>query len=461
MEEMKVQVNDWTETQKKVIVEIPADRVQPEVEKRFKSVAKKARIKGFRPGKAPVSLIKSLYGKIIEEEVAQDLINETFKEVLASQQIKPLSQADVEEFHYTEDGGFAYTTIVEVAPEFDVTGYKGMELTAPKPDKPIEEALQDYLEKLRKENEEFIDVDESLSEGLIAVLDAFVIDPTTGQIDEENSITGLNCKIGSGEFDLNVERQLIGMKPGEKWIIEASFDQDDAIMESWKGKTLKLEIHLREVLRTELPELNDKFAKDLGFESLEELTRVSREKIETNRQAQRKDFLEKQIRQKLLELHNVPVPRKAVRDKVEEQIRNLDLQFRRHGIRLPDSVLKSRESKERMEPEAEIEVKYELILDKIAKKEGISLSEEEEREIVESVARMIKVDAEDVQNTLTKHPYFDKLRQYKLNEKVIDWLIENAIIVENATPESGEVAESTASQTIEESRQDFQEERGN
>ncbi len=456
MEEMKVQVSDWTETQKKVVVEIPADRVKPEVEKRYKSVAKKVHIKGFRPGKAPLSLIKNLYGRVIEEEVAQNLINETFKEVLESEQIKPLAQADLEEFHYTEDGGLAYTTIVEVAPEFEVTGYKGMELKAPKPDKPIEEAVQEYLDRLRAENVEYISIDESLSEGLIAVLDAFLIDPATGQIDMGNSIKGIESEIGSGDFDPNVERQLIGMKPGEKWIIEATFGEESAPVESWKGKTVKLEIHLREILKKELPELNDKFAKDLGFESLEELKQVTREKIERDREAFRREYLGRQIKQKLLETHNIPVPKKAVKSKVEEEIANLDLQLRRQGIRLPDSFLNSTESRERMEPEAEVEVKYELILDRIAQKEQITLSEEEEREIIDSLARMINVNTEDIRDKITQHPYFDKLKRYRLHSKVLDWVMENAVIVENADSESDSAAASS-DEHKEESQKDFQE----
>jgi|GEM_PF-756875 trigger factor len=443
---MRVQVSDWTETQKKVTVEIPANEVQPEIEKRYRQVAKKAYIKGFRPGKAPISLIKSLYGKAIEGEVAQDFINKTFPEVLETQQIKPLAQADLEDFHYTEEGGLVYITTVEVPPSFEATGYKGIELEAPRELKAIDELLEEELERLRNENAAYVHLkNESVAEGLVAVCDITRSDMATGHSEEdlqdgEKELQDMEIEVGSGKFNSEIERQIIGMKPGETWLLEITFG-DDAPVKTWCNQTVKLEITLKEILKKQLPDLNDDLAKEIGYSSLDELKEALRNRIEKMREDNRRYFLETQVQKKLIEIHNFPLPEKAVERKIEEQISNLRLQFERQGIRLPAEVFQSAESKERMKPEAEMALKLDLIMDKIAQQEGITLSQEEEQEIVDSLVKMLGDSGENMREEIPKHPYFEKLKEAKLYEKTMNWIIENAVIVENSKGDDTEKAE--------------------
>jgi trigger factor len=442
---MRVQVSDWTETQKKVTVEIPASEVQPEIAKRYKLIAKKAHIKGFRPGKAPISLIKSLYGKAIEGEVAQDLINKTFPQALETQQIRPLAQADLEDFHYTEEGALVYVTTVEVAPSFEATGYKGMELEAPKETKSIDELLEEELEKLRNENAEYVPLNESVAEGLVAVCDIkrtdVPADHSKEEATEENEyLQDMEIEVGAGEFSPEIERQIIGMKPGETWVLEITFG-DNAPLKAWSNQTVKLEITLKDVLKKKLPELNDDFAKELGHSSLEELKNSLRKRLEEMRKDTRRYFLETQVQKKLLELHDFPLPEKAVLRKIEEQLSSLRLQFERQGIRLPAEVFRSTESKERMKPEAEMALKLDIIMDRIAQQEGITLSQEEEQEIVDSLVKMLGDSGESMREEIPKHPYFEKLKEAKLYEKTMNWIIENAVIVENSKGDNTEKAE--------------------
>lgn len=426
---MKIQVSDWTETQKRVVVEIPAEKVQPEIDRRYRSVAKKAHIKGFRPGRAPVSLIKSLYGGVIQEEVAQKFIDETFSEVLESQQLKPIAQSDLEEFHYTEDGDLVYTVVVYVTPEFEVSGYKGMELRAPKQQKSVDEMIEEEINRIRRENAEYISIDESLSDGLIALCDIRRIDKSQEEKVEGDDLNDTEFEIGSGEFNPDIERQMIGMKPGEKWILELSFGEN-APSRRWENQSVRLEIHLKDVLKRKLPEPNDELARLLGYSSFEDLREELKSNIEKRLESEKKYFLERQIRSKLLEMHNFQVPEKAVQQSIEEKISNIKLQFSRQGIRLPDHIFKSSESKERLRPEAEIEIKYEIILDRIAAREGITLSPEEEKEIIESVVKTIGEGDEAIREKIVKHPYFERLKRYRLHEKVGQWIVENAVIVE-------------------------------
>ncbi|MCX7823718.1 MAG: trigger factor [Syntrophobacterales bacterium] len=438
---MKVQVSDWTDTQKRVVVEIPAEKVQPEIDKRYRSIAKSARIKGFRPGKAPVSLIKSLYGGIIQEEIAQKLIEETFHDALESQQLKPIAQSDLEEFHYTEDGDLVYTVIVYVAPEFEISTYKGMEIKVPKQQKSIDELVVEELEHIRKEQANYVSTNESLSEGLLAICDIRRIDTqqVEGELGKEN-LEGIEIEIGSGKFHSDVERQMVGMKPGEKWILEFSFGKNAPVPE-WTDQTVKLEIYLKDVMKIELPEVDDELAKAVGYSSLEELKQELRKRIEERRERERRYLVEVQLKSKLLEAHDFQLPEKAIQRVIEEKINNIDLQLRRQGLKIPDNFLRSEESRDRIRPEAEVDLKYELILDRIAQQEGIDLTEAEEQEIVDLIVKTMGETEEA--HDFSKNPYFKRLRQYKLHEKVVDWLVKNTVIIEESESVSQEETHKT------------------
>jgi trigger factor len=187
--------------------------------------------------------------------------------------------------------------------------------------------------------------------------------------------------------------------------------------------------------------LNVDFAKELGHSSLEELKNSLRKRLEEMRKDTRRYFLETQVQKKLLELHDFPLPEKAVLRKIEEQLSNLRLQFERQGIRLPAEVFRSTESKERMKPEAEMALKLDIIMDRIAQQEGITLSQEEEQEIVDSLVKMLGDSGESMREEIPKHPYFEKLKEAKLYEKTMNWIIENAVIVENSKGDNTEKAE--------------------
>jgi trigger factor len=124
---MNVSLTDVSPSQKKIEVQIPGSKVTEELEKRLRDLAKKTKVKGFRPGKVPVSIIKSYYGKAVEHEVSTYFIQETFEDALKETDLKPLTQADVNESHFEEDGAFTYTALVDICPPFELPDYKGLQ----------------------------------------------------------------------------------------------------------------------------------------------------------------------------------------------------------------------------------------------------------------------------------------------------------------------------------------------
>ena len=131
-------------------MEIPESRVAEEFDKKYRDLAKKSKIKGFRPGKVPRSIIKSYYGKAVEHEVSSQFIQETFPEALKETDLKPLTQADVSESHFEENGSFSYTALVDICPPFELPVYKGLKIHKP-PVEVTDEQIQAELDRLRPE----------------------------------------------------------------------------------------------------------------------------------------------------------------------------------------------------------------------------------------------------------------------------------------------------------------------
>jgi len=127
---MKVSVSDLSPTQKKLQVVVPAEQVQPELDKRYLELAKKVRLKGFRPGKIPRGIIKNYYGKSIESEVSSQFVHSSYPQALEESSLKPLAEAEIEELSFADDGTFTYSALVEVCAPFVIEGYKGLEVSA-------------------------------------------------------------------------------------------------------------------------------------------------------------------------------------------------------------------------------------------------------------------------------------------------------------------------------------------
>lgn len=129
---MNVSVVDLSANQKKLQVRIPALRVQDELDKRYRDLAKNIRIKGFRPGKVPRHIIKSYYGKTIESELSSQFIQESYEDALGEASLKPLVEADVSEMHFEDDGTFTYSALVDVAPPFQLEEYRVSRCSGPR-----------------------------------------------------------------------------------------------------------------------------------------------------------------------------------------------------------------------------------------------------------------------------------------------------------------------------------------
>lgn len=433
--EMNVSVVDVSANQKKLQVEIPADRVREEVESRYRDLSQKARIKGFRPGKVPRSILKSYYGKSIENEVSSQIIQDTFGDALEKADLKPLVEADVSETRFEENGSFTYVAIVDVCPPLELEGYKDLKVYRP-PVEISEEQEKEELERLRERYAELSSVEEDrpIQEGDIVVTD---FTPwVDGNIFEKGKTTDYMMDVGKNTIHPDFDKNIIGHKPGETFSFETEYPSDAPTPEI-AGKRVRFDVTVKELKEKKLPELDDEFAKEAKFDSLDELKSSIRERLQKAAEGRAKADIRKQISDQLLQKFSFELSPKVVNREVEHMIAMLQGQFRSQGLNIDTSKFDTPEIRAEYAPQAEKNLRRQLLLQEISKLENIELTDEEKDAIYKETAQYFRMDVERFKREYGDSGFVAQALESKLNEKVLDFLADQAEVTDTP-PEEGE-----------------------
>ncbi len=423
--DMKVSVVDLSTNQKKLQVEIPASNVQMEIEKKYRDLAKQVRIKGFRPGKVPRSILKSYYGKAVEGEVSNELIQGTFSDALTQSELKPLAEADVSEMRFEDDGAFSYEAIVDVPPPFEVEGYKGVEVKRPAIDA-SDEKVDAEVQRLREQQATLSDLgeDRAIEEG-----DVLVVDYTPfvdGEAFQRGAGTDRMIEVGRKSIHPDFDGHLVGRKAGDSFSFEVEYPSD-ATPGEIAGKTVKFEVTVKSAKKKVLPELDDAFAKAAGkHENIEALRTAIRERVEKSEQARATGEVRQQIRDQLLEKTPMELPPKAIERETEMMVTQFKHQFESQGLKIDTSKILTPEVREEYRKEAEKNIRWRLILDEIARLEDIAITDEELEEIYGEVARLLRKDIDTIKSLYADNSIVEQLKSNKLQEKVLKLLEDEA-----------------------------------
>lgn len=423
--DMKVSVVDLSTNQKKLQVEIPASNVQVEMEKKYRDLARQVRIKGFRPGKVPRSILKSYYGKAVEGEVSNELIQGTFPDALTQSAIKPLAEADVSEMRFEDDGAFSYEAIIDVPPPFTVDGYKGIEVKRPVIDA-SEEKIDAELERLREQQATLSDLgdERSIEEG-----DVLVVDYTPfvdGEAFQRGAGTDRMIEVGRKSIHPDFDGRLLGHKAGDSFSFEVEYPADATPAEI-AGKTVRFEATIKSAKKKVLPELDDAFAKAAGKnESMDALRASIRERIEKSEEARATGEVRQQIRDQLLEKTPMELSPKVIERETEMMVTQFKHQFESQGLKIDTSKILTPEVHEEYRKEADKNIRWRLILDEIARLEDIAISDEELEEIYREVARLLRKDIDTIKSLYADSSIVEQLKSNKLQEKVLKLLEEEA-----------------------------------
>jgi trigger factor len=427
---MQINVESLSSIKKKINFEISADRVQSEVDKVFGEIKKRAAIKGFRKGKVPSDLIKKNYSDKMTDDVLKNLINDTYFKALDDQKIYPVSHPVIESDTLKVGEAFKYSATVEVFPDVVVTDYKGLQVKKEKY-VPNEEAV---AQRLKEMHESMAQLVPAASEHA-AVLGDFVTFDFKGFVDgvpfDGGAAEDFQLELGSGRFIPGFEDQLVGMKAGDAGEIKVTFPENYGSKEL-AGKPAMFSITVKEIKVKELPPMTDELASEFGdFDSVDKL----KDKIREMQAVQENDRIESDFRERLInaliEKNDLEVPSSLVDKQLEMMLENSKKRLSAQRITLAMMGLDDEGYKAQFRTVAESKVKGSMLLEALAEKESISVTDDE-------VDDKIKLIAEQSGQDVTMFEKFYKsnaqargnIAAQLKEDKAMEFLLSSAVVSE-------------------------------
>jgi trigger factor len=404
-------------------ITVPLDEVDRERQHVLADVQKRARLPGFRPGKAPLSLIRTRFGSEIRQDVIEHLLPKAFRKKADEEHWKVVGTPNITEIHFDEGEPLRFRAEFEVAPEFEVASYRGIEVPYADP-QVSEEDIDKRLTDLQNRKAEFVNEDpRPLVQGDHAVVALKSIAGVEGEpVKSDNMVLHLGDPETLPEFTEN----LTGMSPDETKEIEVSYPEEYG-HERLAGKKVKFEVTVKAVRRKELPEINDEFARDLGdYQNLEELREAIRSSIRAEREYAAQQEAKNKLVEELVKLHDFPVPNAYVDRQVEFILERQLREIAAQGVDPRQLKLDWGKIKESQKDRATHEVRASLVLEKVADAEAIHATSEEVDREVQRTAKQEREPVAAVRLRLEKDGTLGRIASRIRTEKTLNFLFENA-----------------------------------
>ena len=423
---MEIVVENVSDLGRKLTITLPADRVGKELDKAYNKLKKDVRIKGFRRGKIPRSVLEKNYKEQVQAEVGDLLVQETYFDAVEEKDLDTVVHPEIIEHNFPEDGTFSYVAMVDVRPVFELRQYKGLEIEKPSTEV-TEEEVDARIEELRRSHAviKSADEDHAIEKDDLVIVDfqGFHNEKPMKQVHN----TDYSIEVGQGRLGEEFESKLLGLKKGEKTIYEIDFPADypNPIL---GGKTVEFKVDIKDVKERIKPELDDEFAKDINpdHESLDDLRKEIQEELKREKEKTLEGELDDRIMEKLIELHPFEVPNRLVMYEVQEMIKQTEENLKRGGMTLESAGINLEELIEQNKPIAEKRVRGDFLLKKVAEVEEIKLSDDDIEQGYQRIADEYKMTLDEVKSYFKRReeilPFVNEL----LNEKLLTFLRENA-----------------------------------
>ncbi len=404
-----------------VEIEIPLEEVEKTKERVTSSLRQRVRLPGFRPGKAPLSMIQSRFESDIRNEVLEMLLPQAFREKVDKDGLKVVGQPNISDLKFEAGQPIHFKAEFEVAPEFELADYMGLEAKYEEP-QVADEEVETRLATMREGKAEYVNLDPRPIEANDYVLVHLkTLEGLAEAIDQDVQIQV------SGEETLPAFNDaLIGMSPEETKHVDITYPADYG-QENLAGKTVKFEITPKTLRQKELPALDDEFARDLGdFQTLDELKDAIRKSIFGEKQQRAQQVAKDELIDKLVDGHQFPVPEAYVERQIENQVRMQLNDLAGRGVDPNTIKLDWAKVKETQAEKATRNVRASLLLEKIAEKENIRAAKEEVDAEVQRIARRDREAVAVTRAKLEKDGILDRISGSIQTEKTLQFLFDNA-----------------------------------
>lgn len=422
---MNVTVEDISPVKKKLHIQVPPDIIALEMKKALADVAKKAKIPGFRPGKAPKNVVERHYAAEIQSEVMNRVISESYLRALGEHGLSPVEMPNITNLSPLEkDAPLNFTAVVEVRPKFELGTYEGIEVKE-SPVAATDDELNQTVDRLRDMYAQLEPVEgQALDKGHTAVIDFEGFregKPIEGARAQDHMVP-----LGSGGLIPGFEEQLTGMQKGETREISVTFPADYT-NKDLAGKDAKFNVTLKEVKKKVVPELNDEFAKDIGdHKTVDELKSRIREDIEVRKRNEQVSAQREQLLGALIDAYHFDVPQGMVERELNSLARQQVTRMARQGVDVSKTfdLAKFREQHRDL---AVKRVRGTLILDAIAEKEKLSVTDDDVNAAMAVMARSANQKLEAVKQYYeSQEGGMDNLRASLVEEKTLTLLLSKA-----------------------------------
>jgi trigger factor len=403
-------------------ITIPVAEVDQETERAAVAIQGKARLPGFRPGKAPLSIVKTRFAGDIRQEVLDALVPRFLQAAVEKDNLQLVGRPAITDVHFHSGEPLRFKAEFEVAPTFELGEYRGVAVTYNQPE--VSDADVDArVEQIRDQKAQYVNEEpRALADGDYAVVS---LESLEG-VEEKVSQDELMLKIGDEHTMKEFSENLRGASPEDAREFTVTYPEDYD-RTSLAGKTVKFRAVVKAVRRKELPDLNDEFAKDLGdFKTLDELKETIRKSILQERERHAQEEAKSQLIDKLVDAHDFPLPDayvdRQIQINVENQLRSLAAQ----GVDPKQIKLDWEKVRESQKDRAARDVRASLILDKIGEREAIAPTQEEVDREVQKIARQQREAAAVTRAKLQKEGGLARIAGHIRTDKTLNFLFEQA-----------------------------------
>jgi trigger factor len=415
---MQVSVETLEGLQRKMTVQLPAEKVNEIVDNKLRTIAKQVRLDGFRPGKVPLKVVRQRFGDHARQEAYGELIQSTFYEAASGEKLNPAGEPSIEV--RDDDSGFSYTAEFEVVPEVtlnDLSGATLERMTAEVSDADVD----DMIEKLRKQRVTWNKVERAAQDGDQVTVS--FIGKVDGEEFEGGSAQNVPIELGAGRMIEGFEQGLLGASAGDERTVHLSFP-DDYQAAHLAGKPASFEITVNEVAEPVLPELDEEFAKAFGVEEggLEKLRADIRENMERELRQKLRSRNKEKVMDLLLENNDFTVPRAMIDSEAQRLKEETKQQMQgQSSVDLPLDIFRE---------QAERRVKLGMLVAAIVDQQKIEVDEERVRSTVDDFAASYESPQELRDWYYADNERLNPVRNLVLEDQVVDWITSQVNVVD-------------------------------
>ena len=417
---------------KQFTVTVPASELDSRVNKRLEEMKPKVNLKGFRPGKAPVSFLKKQFGKSIMGEIVEQAVNEGSQKVIADNKLKVALQPRVEPVGSVEDAvdgksDLTFKVIVDLMPDFETTDPAKLaveRITADITDGDVNEAV----ERLAKNVRNYTTKDGAAEKDDLATIDY------EGSIDgvpfDGGKGSDFNLTLGSSTFIPGFEDQLIGAKAGESRDVKVTFPTEYHAPEM-AGKDAVFAVTVKEVKTPEEAKIDDELAKKLGLDDLETLKARVKEQLESDYKGASRMHLKRRVLDALDKAHDFPLPPAMVEHEFTNIWAQVEEELKREGKTAADEGKTEDELKAEYRKIAERRVRLGLVLGKMGEQNGITVQNDEVQRAIMARARQFPGQEQQVFQFYASNAQAQaEIRAPLFEDKVVDFIAELATVTD-------------------------------